>query len=107
MVFVILILLSILLFLKLRFHLRDNRRRNKVLAGLLPLSTVPTMELKSVKCGDPHYETCAICIRDFVKGDEVRTLHCSHGNNRFLLILLHHVLTRFIFLIFSLSLRVH
>lgn len=71
-------------------------RQKKRLADLsllsISLATIPIVKFKS---GDP-YETCAICTEDYVEGDNLRLLHCSHGNNRFYQFLLCQLLVRFI-----------
>ena len=51
---------------------RRSRRRK------LPSSALKKLPITKWTKGDP-YETCAVCLEDFVEQDKVRVLPCSHG----------------------------
>ncbi|KAK9512999.1 hypothetical protein O3M35_001292 [Rhynocoris fuscipes] len=52
-------------------HRRARRRR-------LPPSSLRKIPITKYRKGDP-YETCAICLDDFVEGEKLRILPCSHA----------------------------
>ncbi|CAN7996072.1 unnamed protein product [Ixodes hexagonus] len=56
-------------------YARDWRRRRRSRLSRRHLKKLPVTKFKK---GAP-YETCAICIEDFVEGDKLRTLPCSHA----------------------------
>jgi len=72
-IFLLLIRFSVLLFRVLVKIIKYfiNRRFWANIDG-----TNPKTEYKS---GGP-YETCAICYEKYIDGDQLRLLHCSHGN---------------------------
>ncbi|CAN8020686.1 unnamed protein product [Ixodes persulcatus] len=56
-------------------YFRDWRRKRRSRLSRRHLRKLPVTKFKK---GAP-YETCAICIEDFVEGDKLRTLPCSHA----------------------------
>lgn len=56
-------------------YARDWRRKRRSRLSRRHLKKLPVTKFKK---GAP-YETCAICIEDFVEGDKLRTLPCSHA----------------------------
>uniref|UniRef100_A0A224XNQ8 Putative e3 ubiquitin ligase n=1 Tax=Panstrongylus lignarius TaxID=156445 RepID=A0A224XNQ8_9HEMI len=52
-------------------HRRARRRR-------LPHSSLRKIPVTKYRKGDP-YETCAICLDDFIEGEKLRILPCSHA----------------------------
>ena len=56
--------------------IKDRRRMRRYRLPSSSLKNIPTAKFKK---GDP-YDTCAICLEDYVDGDKLRILPCSHGN---------------------------
>lgn len=54
--------------------IKDRRRMRRY---RLPRSSLKKIPVSKFKKGDP-YETCAICLDDYVEGDKLRILACSH-----------------------------
>lgn len=55
---------------------RRSRRRK------LPTSALKKLPITKWTKADP-YETCAVCLEDFVEHDKIRVLPCSHGQLQF------------------------
>ncbi|XP_075236649.1 E3 ubiquitin-protein ligase RNF13-like isoform X2 [Lycorma delicatula] len=55
--------------------IQDRRRARRHRLPTSSLRKIPTAKFQK---GDP-YDTCAICIEDFVEGDKLRILPCSHA----------------------------
>ncbi|XP_049801565.1 E3 ubiquitin-protein ligase RNF13 isoform X2 [Schistocerca nitens] len=53
-----------------------NRRRER--RHRLPASSLRKIPTAKFQKGDP-YETCAICLEDYIEGDKLRILPCSHA----------------------------
>lgn len=52
---------------------RLRQRRHRL--SRVSLNKIPTCKFSK---GDP-YETCAICLDDYVEGEKLRVLPCAHG----------------------------
>lgn len=73
--------------------IKDRRRQRRHRLPSSALNKIPTCKFSK---GDP-YDTCAICLEDYIEGEKLRVLPCAHGENfklNFLYIL-------FLFLFFS------
>ncbi|GLH05492.1 Protein goliath [Gryllus bimaculatus] len=55
--------------------IKDQRRARRHRLPSSSLRKIPTARFQK---GDP-YETCAICLEDYVEGDKLRVLPCSHA----------------------------
>ncbi|KAK3929030.1 E3 ubiquitin-protein ligase RNF13 [Frankliniella fusca] len=55
--------------------LQDQRRQRRHRLPSASLNQIPTSKFQK---GDP-YETCAICLEDYVEGEKLRILPCSHA----------------------------
>lgn len=55
--------------------MQDRRRRRR---HRLPASSLRQIPVSKFQKGDP-YETCAICLEDYLEGEKLRILPCSHG----------------------------
>lgn len=66
--------LTMLLFIVVKC-IKDRRRMQRYRLPSSSLKSIPTSKFKK---GDP-YDTCAICLDDYVDGDKLRILPCSHG----------------------------
>ncbi len=66
-----LVMLCVVLFKCWQDHRRSKRHR-------LPKSALRRLPIIKFKVGDP-YETCCVCLDDFVVGEKLRILPCDHG----------------------------
>lgn len=55
--------------------IKDQRRARRHRLPSSSLRKIPTARFQK---GDP-YETCAICLEDYIEGDKLRVLPCSHA----------------------------
>jgi len=68
-----LIMLGIMVFKCIQDRRRERRHR-------LPKSSLKKIPTKKFVAGDEeHYETCCICLDDYVPGDKLRILPCDHA----------------------------
>ncbi|CAG7723331.1 unnamed protein product [Allacma fusca] len=75
---VVLCFVVMLLFMLWQQVIRWVRERRRNRKRRLPASALKKLPTQKWTKGDP-YETCAICIEDFVLHDKIRVLPCSHG----------------------------
>jgi len=67
------IMLGIMVFKCVQDRRRERRHR-------LPKSSLKKIPTKKFQAGDEdHYETCCICLDDYVIGDKLRILPCDHA----------------------------
>ncbi|XP_017773958.1 PREDICTED: E3 ubiquitin-protein ligase RNF13-like [Nicrophorus vespilloides] len=66
--------LVMLIFMVVKY-VRDRRRQRRDRLSSSALNKIPTNKFQK---GDP-YETCAICLDDYVDGEKLRILPCSHA----------------------------
>lgn len=61
--------------------IKDRRRQRR---QRLPTSVLNKMLIHKFQKGDP-YDTCAICLDDYIEGENLRVLPCAHGKIIFLI----------------------
>lgn len=59
--------------------IKDRRRQRR---HRLPASALNKIPTKKYQKGDP-YDTCAICLDDYIEGEKLRILPCNHGKSWF------------------------
>nr|CAH7741009.1 unnamed protein product [Callosobruchus chinensis] len=67
--FIVMIAFMIVKFIK------DRRRQRRYRLPTSALNKIPTRKYQK---GDP-YETCAICLDDYIEGEKIRVLPCNHA----------------------------
>ncbi|XP_050309437.1 E3 ubiquitin-protein ligase RNF13 [Anthonomus grandis grandis] len=72
-IFVGLCFIVMLIFWIIRF-VRDRRRQRRNRLPKSQLNKIPTCKFQK---GD-RYETCAVCLEDYVEGEKLRVLPCNH-----------------------------
>lgn len=55
--------------------IKDRRRQRRHILPSAALNKIPTCKFQK---GDP-YETCAICLDDYIEGEKLRVLPCAHA----------------------------
>lgn len=74
---------------------RCCRERRRLMRHRLPKSVLKKIPTIKFLRGVHQYDTCAICLEDYVDGEKLRVLHCSHGKfdcqsrDKFFKVLLH------------------
>lgn len=58
---------------------RCCRERRRLMRYRLPKSVLKKIPTIKFLRGVHQYDTCAICLEDYVDGEKLRVLHCSHG----------------------------
>ncbi|GAN04541.1 E3 ubiquitin-protein ligase RNF13-like [Mucor ambiguus] len=67
-----------MLFIYLTWQLRQRQRRKNDIAPTNFVAKLPTYVFRREKIVDIEHAECAICLEDYVEGDQLRTLPCKH-----------------------------
>ncbi|KAL9538682.1 hypothetical protein MBANPS3_010750 [Mucor bainieri] len=67
-----------MLFIYLTWQLRQRQRRKNDIAPTNFVAKLPTYVFRREKIVDVEHTECAICLEDYVEGDQLRTLPCKH-----------------------------
>jgi E3 ubiquitin-protein ligase RNF13 len=67
-----------MLFIYLTWQLRQRQRRKNDIAPTNFVAKLPTYIFRREKIVDIEHTECAICLEDYIEGDQLRTLPCKH-----------------------------
>ncbi|EPB83313.1 hypothetical protein HMPREF1544_09959 [Mucor circinelloides 1006PhL] len=67
-----------MLFIYLTWQLRQRQRRKNDIAPTNFVAKLPTYVFRREKIVDIEHAECAICLEDYIEGDQLRTLPCKH-----------------------------
>lgn len=73
----IIIIINSMIHFQLVKWIKDRRRAFR---HRLPASTLRKIPISTFVKGDP-YDTCAICLDDYMEGEKLRILPCAHGKH--------------------------
>jgi RING-like zinc finger len=67
-----------MIFIYISWRVRQRQRRQKDLAPQNVVTNLPVKVFRQVERKENEPEECAICLEDYVDGDELRILPCRH-----------------------------
>ncbi|KAI8373941.1 hypothetical protein EDC96DRAFT_8780 [Choanephora cucurbitarum] len=67
-----------MLFIYLTWQIRQRQRRKNDIAPTNFVAKLPTYVFRREKIVDADHAECAICLEDYLEGDQLRTLPCKH-----------------------------
>lgn len=59
--------------------IKDRRRMRRYRLPTSLLKKIPSLKFKKGEPNHSNFDTCAICLEDYVDGDKLRVLPCSHA----------------------------
>lgn len=67
-----------MLFIYCTWQLRQRQRRKNDMAPSHFVAKLPIYLFRKEKIVNSEHTECAICLEDYIEGDQVRTLPCKH-----------------------------
>jgi E3 ubiquitin-protein ligase RNF13 len=67
-----------MIFIYISWRVRQRQRRQKDLAPQNVVTNLPVKVFRQVERKENEPEECAICLEDYVDGEELRILPCRH-----------------------------